>query len=194
LTQQAGLCDTVRITPSGRHEPAGIVSTEADDTIALVTDEGGSARPDERPRWRRGLISAEKAGASERPPGRRWSSLMLHRMNEATAHSTAGLVAAALILGWVVFGFIIGFPNWWDNTLFIVSSTVTLVLVFAIQHTQARQQTATQRKLDELLRAIPRADNRLIAVEEAPDQELEALASEDLAIRIDALDDLGPKD
>ena len=114
---------------------------------------------------------------------------MLHRMNEATAHSTAGLIAAAVILAWVIYGIVIEFPGWWQNALFIVSSTVTLVLVFAIQHTQARQQTATQRKLDELLRAIPRADNRLIAVEEAPDQELEALATHDLAIRSDALNE-----
>ena len=138
-----------------------------------------------RPRWRRGLIS----GAARSTEGRRWSSLVLHRMNEATAHSTAGLVAAAVILAWVVFGAVIAFPTWWDNVLFIVSSTVTLVLVFAIQHTQARQQSATQRKLDELLRAIPRADNRLIAVEEAPDHELEELATQDLADREDALED-----
>ncbi len=49
-------------------------------------------------------------------------------------------------------------------------------MVFAIQHTQARQQAAIQRKLDEVLRAITTADDRLIAVEEAPDEELEALA------------------
>ncbi len=119
---------------------------------------------------------------------------MLHRLNEATAHSTAGLIAAALIVAWVAYGFVIAFPNWWDNTLFIISSTVTLVLLFAIQHTQARQQTATHRKLDELLRAIPRADNRLIAVEEAPDQELESLATHDLATRSTALDEAGPRE
>ncbi len=56
-------------------------------------------------------------------------------------------------------------------------------MVFAIQHTQARQQSATQRKLDELLRAMPNADDRLIAVEEAPDAELEALADRNLADR-----------
>ena len=60
--------------------------------------------------------------------------------------------------------------------LYSVSTSITLVMVFAIQHTQARQQSATQRKLDELLRAQPLADNRIIAVEEAPDAELEALA------------------
>lgn len=154
-----------------------------------MTNTEGSGLGPEKPRWRRGLIGADPAVAR---PGRRWSSLVLHRMNEATAHSTAGLVAAALILAWVVYGVVIEFPGWWENALFIVSSTVTLVLVFAIQHTQARQQTATQRKLDELLRAIPRADNRLIAVEEAPDQELEALASRDLSARDDALDQSKP--
>jgi low affinity Fe/Cu permease len=142
----------------------------------------------ERPRWRRGLFGGDTARSRSAHPGRRWSSLALHRLNEATAHSTAGLVAAALILAWVAYGFVIAFPGWWDNALFVVSSTVTLVLVFAIQHTQARQQTATQRKLDELLRAMPRADNRLVAVEGAPDQELEVLATQHLAIRTDALD------
>ena len=157
-----------------------------------MLDEATAPTRPKRPLWRRGLIGGDAAEQRPTHPGRTWSSLVLHRMNEATAHSTAGLVAAALILAWVVFGFVIDFPNWWDNTLFIISSTVTLVLVFAIQHTQARQQTATQRKLDELLRAMPRADNRLIAVEEAPDQELEALATQDLATRSSALDDAGP--
>jgi len=56
-------------------------------------------------------------------------------------------------------------------------------MVFAIQHTQARQESATQRKLDELLRALPAADNRLIAVEQGPDAELEALIDRDRALR-----------
>jgi low affinity Fe/Cu permease len=49
---------------------------------------------------------------------------------------------------------------------------LTLALVFVIQHTQAREQLVTQRKLDELLRAMPHADNALIAFEEASDDEL----------------------
>jgi low affinity Fe/Cu permease len=83
------------------------------------------------------------------------------------------------------------FPSWWDNVLFIVSSTVTLLMVFAIQHTQARQQSAVQRKLDEILHALPHADDRLIAVEEAPDADLEALATRDIAERETAMTELG---
>jgi len=69
------------------------------------------------------------------------------------------------VLGWVVFGATIGFPGWWETALYATSSAITLVMVFSIQHTQSRQQTATQRKLDELVRSLPHADNRLIAAE-----------------------------
>jgi low affinity Fe/Cu permease len=102
---------------------------------------------------------------------------MLHRLGEASAHSSAGLIAATAVLAWAGVGAVVGFVPWWENLLYIVSSTVTLVMLFAIQHTQARQQSATQRKLDEILRALPRAEGRFIALEEAPDDELQELAS-----------------
>ena len=44
----------------------------------------------------------------------------------------------------------------------LVVSSLTLVMVFAIQHTQGREQAATQRKLDELIRAMPGANESLI--------------------------------
>ncbi len=94
-----------------------------------------------------------------------------------------GLIAAGAVLAWVAVGLLTGFPSWWQTVLYSVSSSITLVMVFAIQHTQARQQSATQRKLDELVRTQPSADNRLIALEEAPDAELEALADLNLADR-----------
>lgn len=104
-----------------------------------------------------------------------------------TSRSGAGLIAAGAVVLWVIIGAIAGFPNWWDNSIYIASSAITLVMVFVIQHTQARQQAATQRKLDELLRALPDADSRLIAVEESPDGELEALADQNLADREEAV-------
>ncbi|MEC5148868.1 low affinity Fe/Cu permease [Cryobacterium psychrotolerans] len=74
-----------------------------------------------------------------------------------------------------------------------MTATITLVMVFVIQHTQARQQAATQRKLDELLRALPTADNRLIAVEAAPDKELDDLADRNLTHREQAVHNATPQ-
>ncbi len=106
---------------------------------------------------------------------RAWSSRILHRLGQLTAHAGAGLLVGGVVVGWLIVGIAIDFPGWWDNTLYIASSLTTLIMVFAVQHTQARQAAATQRKLDELLRAIPTADNQLIALEEVSEQQLQQL-------------------
>jgi len=71
---------------------------------------------------------------------------------------------------------VFGFPEWWKTGLYSLTGAVTFIMVFVIQHTQARQISSIQRKLDELLRSSSGADNRLIAVEEAAEEELLALA------------------
>ena len=61
-----------------------------------------------------------------------------------------------------------GFPAWWQVGL---DSTTS----FAIQCTQRREQLVIQRKLDELVRAQPDADDRMIAAEGATDAQLDEL-------------------
>ncbi len=72
-------------------------------------------------------------------------------------------------------GAVTGFPSWWQVVLYSTTSAVTVVMVFAIQHTQRREQLVIQRKLDELVRAQPGADDRMIAAEGATDAELDEL-------------------
>ena len=71
-----------------------------------------------------------------------------------------------------MFGAVVGFPHWWEVVLYSTTSAVTVVMLFAIQHTQRRERVVTQTKLDELLRTQPEADDRLIAAELADDEEL----------------------
>jgi low affinity Fe/Cu permease len=66
---------------------------------------------------------------------------------------------------------------------FSTTGSVTFVMVFVIQHTHERQTFATQRKLDELIRSSMHADDMLIAVEEAADDQLHALTDLNLADR-----------
>lgn len=107
---------------------------------------------------------------------RRWTSRTLHHVGDLVGAAGTGFVAAALTAGWAILGTIFRFPEWWKTVLYSVTGAVTFVMVFVIQHTQARQVSSMQRKLDELLRSSSEADNRLIAVEEASDEELLALA------------------
>ncbi len=107
-------------------------------------------------------------------------------MGATTSRSGAGIIAAAAVVAWMVVGAATGFPKWWQIGLESVTGSVTLVMVFVIQHTQERQTSATQRKLDELIRSSVHADDSLIAVEEAPDEQLQALGHLNLADRQNA--------
>jgi low affinity Fe/Cu permease len=114
----------------------------------------------------------------ESSAGRRVLSRFIHWIGEATSRaSAAGLVMLSVVIFMVVLA-LERFPSGWENTFAMVASAITLVMVFVIQHTQSRQQVATQLKLDELIRAAPRADDLLIHVESADDDELIALEQE----------------
>lgn len=144
--------------------------------------------------WHRGVLksssvsSTHSHGWEQRP----LTSRALHRIGEVAGGSGAGMVAASLVVVWALVGAIYGFPTWWQTILYSVTGSVTFVMVFVIQHAQDRQTFGTQRKLDELIRASSRADNSLIAVEEAPDEHLQALAHLNLADRSSAAGDEGP--
>jgi low affinity Fe/Cu permease len=84
-----------------------------------------------------------------------------------TACVVAGLVSLFLVVAGVQ-----GFPDSWLTAFYTAAGAVTLVMVFVIQHTQRREQAATQLKLDELVRALPQADDHLVHIEAASDEEL----------------------
>jgi len=121
------------------------------------------------------------------PDALHWTSRALHRVGDAVANSTAGVAAATMIAVWTLVGVVIRFPEWWLTVLYAVTASITFVMVFVIQHTQSRQTAATQRKLDELIRATQTADDALIAVEQAADGTLQALADRNAEDRAKAL-------
>jgi low affinity Fe/Cu permease len=71
---------------------------------------------------------------------------------------------------WIVVSIAVGFPARWETIFQTLVAALTLTMVFVIQHTQARHQRATQRKLDEILRAMPSTDNSLLTLEHASDE------------------------
>jgi low affinity Fe/Cu permease len=82
-------------------------------------------------------------------------------------------VFGILLIGALAIGIILGFPQGWAVAFEASTAAVTLAMVFAIQHTQAREQAATQRKLDELLKATPGAHSGLMLLEEASEADMQ---------------------
>lgn len=97
-----------------------------------------------------------------------WSSRVLYRAEHYSSLPGVAIVFIIALICAVAVGVAYGFPTRWVDCFEVSASAITLVMVFAIQHTQGREQAATQRKLDELLRALPGAESSLMMLEEAP--------------------------
>lgn len=124
-------------------------------------------------------MTEEKAGRSgwrrryrvlprveQRTAGSRW----LYRVDHYSSLPAAAVGVGVVLISAFIVGVILGFPNGWIIAFESGTSAVTLAMVFVIQHTQSREQAATQRKLDELLRALPEARSGLIMLEEASEE------------------------
>jgi low affinity Fe/Cu permease len=123
------------------------------------------------------------SGRSDGAPGSR----LLRHIDQVTSRP---LVALALLTAdglWVGFSISVGFPTRIETVFQTLVAALTLALVFVIQHTQAREQLVTQRKLDEILHALPAADNSVIGLEDASNTELAALHSDHRQLRDQAI-------
>lgn len=99
-------------------------------------------------------------------------SRVFQRLDEIISHvATAAVVSVVLIVFIVSLAFN-GFPSRWQMGFSTVSNAIVIMLLFAVKHTQDRQQTALQLKLDELIRSTPAADDHLVQIERAEEKEL----------------------
>jgi low affinity Fe/Cu permease len=126
------------------------------------------------------------------PPQRSPISRLLHAVGAATSTAAAATTVAMVVMAFLVSLVVLGSPSSWEEGFSTVAAAVTLVMVFIIQHTQSRQQTATQVKLDELIRASPRADDHLVHIEIGGDDELVAHEQRQREHHAALRDDAGP--
>jgi low affinity Fe/Cu permease len=102
----------------------------------------------------------------------RSASRAVHRVNDLTTRPFMAIgVAVAVVTMWILIA-VTGFDETLQFAFATVCAGITVTMVFVLQHTQRRAQAALQLKLDELVRAVPQADDHLIGVEASSDDEL----------------------
>lgn len=100
------------------------------------------------------------------------------------AFAGAGLV----IVVWAAVGPIFHFSNTWQLVINTGTTIVTFLMVFLIQNTQNRDARAINLKLNELIRAIDKARDQMIDIENLSDLELDELHAKYEKIKAECID------
>lgn len=93
--------------------------------------------------------------------------------------SPAAFIAATLLVVlWAACGPYFGYSDAWQLVINTSTTIGTFLMLFVLQNSQNRDTKSVNIKLDELLRAIEGARNRLADLKDASDDELEQLEGE----------------
>ena len=101
-----------------------------------------------------------------------------HRTAEIVGKPWAFALAVAIVVGWALTGPLFGYSDTWQLVINTGTTIVTFLIVFLIQNTQNRDALVMQLKLDELIRALRYARNRLVDLEALGETELKELQKE----------------
>src|SRR5512134_2076844 len=116
------------------------------------------------------------------------------RLTKGTAHITGRpltfAMAASVIVVWALTGPLFAFSDTWQLVINTGTTVVTFLMVFLIQNTQNRDSTATQIKLDELIRAVEGAHNAFLDLEELTERDLNRIKARYIALAARARADL----
>ncbi|MGA8088432.1 MAG: low affinity iron permease family protein [Terracidiphilus sp.] len=83
--------------------------------------------------------------------------------------------AGIVIVIWAAIGPVFHFSDTWQLVINTGTTIVTFLMVFLIQNTQNRDARAINLKLNELIRAIDKARDQMIDIENLSDLELDKL-------------------
>ena len=84
----------------------------------------------------------------------------------------AFLIATGACIVWAVTGPLFHYSDTWQLVINTGTTVLTFLAVFLIQNSQNRDGSAIQAKLDELMRALPRARPEFIGIEHLSDKEI----------------------
>ncbi len=98
-----------------------------------------------------------------------------HKAIEFTGSTTALMIAMSIILVWMITGPLFNYSDTWQLIINTGTTIITFLMVFLIQRAQNKDSKALHMKLNELIASINGPSNRLVDVENIPENDLEIL-------------------
>lgn len=118
---------------------------------------------------------AKKAKKRKKNPFVSFFESFANKVTKATGKPLSFIIAALVIVVWAITGPLFGFSDTWQLVINTGTTIITFLMVFVIQHSQNKDTTAVQLKLNELIAASPNTSNRLIMIEQLSDEELDII-------------------
>ena len=100
------------------------------------------------------------------------------RISQTTGSAKTFIFALIVIITWALSGSFFNYSDTWQLVINTTTTVVTFLMVFIIQNTQNRDSKAVHLKLDELIKSIRGARNKLLDSENLSDEDLEKLHQE----------------
>ena len=113
----------------------------------------------------------------------RWFRDFANHTADKVGAPSSFAMGVLLILVWIVSGPFFHFSDTWQLVINTGTTIVTFLIVFLIQNTQTRDTKTMHLKLDELIRAVEGARNRLVDLEHSSQERIDELDSEFARIR-----------
>ncbi|MBQ0152624.1 MAG: low affinity iron permease family protein [Chryseobacterium sp.] len=92
-----------------------------------------------------------------------------------TGSSTAFIAASLIVIIWGITGPVFNYSETWQLVINTGTTIITFLMVFLIQKAQNKDSKAIQIKLNELIAANEKASNRIVAIEDLTEKELDQL-------------------
>ena len=109
------------------------------------------------------------------------------RKSSTVLGSAWAFAGAILIIAvWALTGPTFHFSDTWQLIINTGTTIVTFLMVFLIQNTQNRDSKAVHLKLDEIIRALQKARNEMVDLEDLSDEELNRLEEQFRRVRTKA--------
>lgn len=106
-------------------------------------------------------------------------STISRKVSAAAGSWQASIIAAAIVIAWVIGGFFFGFLDpVYQLVINTFTTCITFIMVFLIQSSSNRDIAALHLKLDDLLCSISKANEQLIDIEQATDEQIEQARKE----------------
>ena len=100
---------------------------------------------------------------------------MASQVTQATGSTAAIVIAFLIVIVWGLCGPIFHYSENWQLLINTGTTIITFLMVFLIQKSQNKESLAIQIKLNELVAAHEFASNRIVNVENIPEEDLKVI-------------------